>query len=339
MHRPVRDLHLHSNCSDGLYDPAALVEHAAQAGVQEMSLTDHDTLAGLEEARGIAASLGLRFSAGIELTCLFGERVVHLLGYGFRLPVAQGDGALADYLAQIRERDHAWGRETCLRSCEDPLVVRTPEGEVHRVCVHPDELSWVRGTMPSPFHISVVLARKLAAIASDLDIPARHYQYVFFGRTDPQQKEQSFWPELRERYARVLARYGLEPGTRWWAPQPTGSLYTLQEGIATLGRIGGLPVLAHPGEQRLSGEDIRAMAALGLRGVEVYTFKHSAAFIAELEALTQELGLFATSGTDFHDPHHRAEVQLGRNRQGEPLTKGVSLTDLGNMGAYIAEPR
>jgi predicted metal-dependent phosphoesterase TrpH len=338
MHRPVRDLHLHSNCSDGLFDPAALVEYAVRSRVEELSLTDHDTLAGLDEAQNKAVSLSARFMPGIELTCLFGDLVVHLLGYGFHLPAAQEDKSLVAYLARIKERDHAWARETCRLSCQDPLIVRTPSGEEHRVCVHENELSWVRGTMPSPFHIAVMLARKLATISDELDIPARHYQYIFFGRTDPQHKEESFWPELRERYAGILARYGLQPGTHWWVPQPTGDLFSLPDAIAALERIGGLPVIAHPGEQRLAAEHIRVMANMGIRGVEVYTFKHSAAFVAELEALAQDLGLFATSGTDFHDPHHRAEVDLGKDRQGQPLTKGVSLADLHRMGAYVAEP-
>jgi len=339
MHRPLRDLHLHSNCSDGLFDPAELAANAARSGVEEMSLTDHDTLAGLDEAQAKATALGMRFMPGIELTCLFGERVVHLLGYGFQLHVAQGDRLLVPYLASVKQRDHAWARETCQRSCQDPLVVRTPSGTEHLVCVHQDELSWVRGTMPSPFHIAVVLARKLAAISSDLDIPARHYQYIFFGRSDEQHKEQSFWPELRQRYAGILGRYGLQPSTHWWVPQPTGELLSLQDAIGAVERIGGLPVVAHPGEQRLVAADIRSMSALGLKGVEVYTFKHSAAFVEELESLTSELGLFATSGTDFHDPNHRAEVKIGRDREGRPLTKGVSLADLSQMGAFVAHPR
>ena len=50
MAAPIRDLHTHSNCSDGLSDPAELVRQAARSGVEELSLTDHDTLAGLDEA-------------------------------------------------------------------------------------------------------------------------------------------------------------------------------------------------------------------------------------------------------------------------------------------------
>ena len=48
------DLHTHSNCSDGSLSPAALIERAAAAGVQVLALTDHDTVAGLEEAQRAA---------------------------------------------------------------------------------------------------------------------------------------------------------------------------------------------------------------------------------------------------------------------------------------------
>ena len=45
------DLHLHSTASDGLLAPAALVARAAAAGITILSVTDHDTTAGLDEAR------------------------------------------------------------------------------------------------------------------------------------------------------------------------------------------------------------------------------------------------------------------------------------------------
>ena len=46
-HSPV-DLHLHSTASDGMLDPAALVAHVAARSVKLMSLTDHDTVAGVD---------------------------------------------------------------------------------------------------------------------------------------------------------------------------------------------------------------------------------------------------------------------------------------------------
>ncbi len=48
-----------------------------------MSVTDHDTLAGLAEARAAAASHGIRLVDGIEMTAVDGGRDVHVLGYFF----------------------------------------------------------------------------------------------------------------------------------------------------------------------------------------------------------------------------------------------------------------
>ena len=45
------DLHLHSNYSDGVLSPAELVDRVADAGVELMALTDHDTTAGLASRR------------------------------------------------------------------------------------------------------------------------------------------------------------------------------------------------------------------------------------------------------------------------------------------------
>jgi predicted metal-dependent phosphoesterase TrpH len=44
------DFHTHSNCSDGVLSPTALVELAVSRGVQIMALTDHDSTEGLAEA-------------------------------------------------------------------------------------------------------------------------------------------------------------------------------------------------------------------------------------------------------------------------------------------------
>ena len=81
------DLHLHSYYSDGCNSPADLLHYAAENGLKTLSLTDHDTLAGLEEAGNVANSLGLELIPGVELTCSwFGidiPQAVDLLGYFF----------------------------------------------------------------------------------------------------------------------------------------------------------------------------------------------------------------------------------------------------------------
>jgi predicted metal-dependent phosphoesterase TrpH len=79
MH-PRVDLHTHSHRSDGLLAPAALVALAAQRQVELLALTDHDTAAGCDEARAACQVHGIRFLPGVELTCLWRGREVHVIG-------------------------------------------------------------------------------------------------------------------------------------------------------------------------------------------------------------------------------------------------------------------
>ena len=56
---------------------------AASAGITTLAVTDHDTTAGLAEARRAAVSHGLMFIDGIEITAVEDGRDVHILGYYF----------------------------------------------------------------------------------------------------------------------------------------------------------------------------------------------------------------------------------------------------------------
>jgi hypothetical protein len=76
------DLHTHSTASDGTLSPTALVERAAAAGVRALALTDHDTLAGLPEARRAAKRLGVELIPGVEVSVTWGGRTVHIVGLG-----------------------------------------------------------------------------------------------------------------------------------------------------------------------------------------------------------------------------------------------------------------
>src|SRR5262245_11837376 len=90
------DLHLHSTASDGLYTPTQVAELGRRCLLKAIALTDHDTLAGLEEARRAAGTLEV--IAGVEITTRFDGRELHLLGY-FVDPTY---GPLVDALAAIR---------------------------------------------------------------------------------------------------------------------------------------------------------------------------------------------------------------------------------------------
>lgn len=75
------DLHTHSTWSDGLLSPAALVAEAAARGLRVLALTDHDTVAGIAEARVAGERHGIEIVPGVELSVSLDGGEVHLLGY------------------------------------------------------------------------------------------------------------------------------------------------------------------------------------------------------------------------------------------------------------------
>jgi predicted metal-dependent phosphoesterase TrpH len=94
----VVDLHLHTTASDGHFDPPALVDLAWRAGIRAMSVTDHDTTAGLAEAERAARTSGVSFVNGIEITAVHQGRDIHMLGYFFD----RDDAELAEFLEHQR---------------------------------------------------------------------------------------------------------------------------------------------------------------------------------------------------------------------------------------------
>lgn len=76
------DLHCHSTASDGALSPTALVQRAHQQGVTSLALTDHDTTAGLPEAKLCAMATGIKLIAGIELSTNWQNKCFHIVGLG-----------------------------------------------------------------------------------------------------------------------------------------------------------------------------------------------------------------------------------------------------------------
>jgi 3',5'-nucleoside bisphosphate phosphatase len=92
------DLHVHSNASDGTDAPAEVVRRASTAGLDVLALTDHDTQAGVAEARA-ALPGGLTLIPGMELSCDLHGRSVHLLAYLYD----PADEALSAVTARVRD--------------------------------------------------------------------------------------------------------------------------------------------------------------------------------------------------------------------------------------------
>jgi predicted metal-dependent phosphoesterase TrpH len=92
------DLHTHTTASDGRSTPAELVARAKSAGVQVLSVTDHDTTAACAPVAAACARAGIEFVPGIEITAIVDGKDVHMLGY-FMDP---DDDRLGVFLAEAR---------------------------------------------------------------------------------------------------------------------------------------------------------------------------------------------------------------------------------------------
>jgi 3',5'-nucleoside bisphosphate phosphatase len=86
LRRVLIELQSHSTVSDGQLPPAGVVEEAAKAGVTTLALSDHDAIAGVEEAAAAAARLGVELVPAIEMSCVheYAEDL-HICGYWVEL--------------------------------------------------------------------------------------------------------------------------------------------------------------------------------------------------------------------------------------------------------------
>lgn len=116
------DMHCHSTRSDGTFSPSEVVQKAHEKGVKVLSLSDHDTVLGILEARQTADSLGMTLIHGVEISCRHrvmggyakkpaqNEKVIHVLGYGF-----SDIETMHDKLAAIQANRETRGYAMCER--------------------------------------------------------------------------------------------------------------------------------------------------------------------------------------------------------------------------------
>jgi 3',5'-nucleoside bisphosphate phosphatase len=77
------DLHVHSYFSDGTASPEELVQMAVSAQFIGLSITDHDTLEGYQQAALPALEKGILLIPGIEISSKYENELIHVLGYSF----------------------------------------------------------------------------------------------------------------------------------------------------------------------------------------------------------------------------------------------------------------
>lgn len=97
------DLHTHTICSDGSKTPKELIDYAIEKGLSAIAITDHDTVAGLDEAIDYAKDKDITVIPGIELSTEYNGRDIHIVG----LNIDYKDTEFTSYLVEfVKERDN-----------------------------------------------------------------------------------------------------------------------------------------------------------------------------------------------------------------------------------------
>ncbi len=98
------DLHLHTIHSDGTMKVGEVINRAAQAGFSAIAITDHDCIDGVADAIRIGKEAGLKVVSGVELSAIYQNHDIHILGYFFDLKNEKLNAELQKFITARYER-------------------------------------------------------------------------------------------------------------------------------------------------------------------------------------------------------------------------------------------
>jgi predicted metal-dependent phosphoesterase TrpH len=274
------DLHMHSSYSeDGEFSPADLVRKCAAAGIDIMSITDHNCVPAYAEALPVAQSMGIRLIPGIEIDCIFEDLNFHVLGYGID-PSYAGYASLED---DIRKSSLAISLKRLAKT--QSLGFHVTEDDLRAMS---DNIYWNESWPGEMF--AEVLLRKYGNCNHPLLLP-----YLPGGK----RSDNPYLNFYLDFYAR---------DKRCYVPAKYPSM---QKVIGIIHDSHGTAVLAHPGVNLRGAEQLLPeIIKQGIDGIEAYSSYHTASQVDFYRREARKNGLFITCGTDFHGKTKPA-VHLG----------------------------
>lgn len=93
------DLHLHTNASDGAMSSDELVELAKNLKLSTISVTDHDSIEGIDNAIEAGERCGVEVVPGVEMSSDLEGQDIHILGYF----IDHHNPGLTQLLSRLRE--------------------------------------------------------------------------------------------------------------------------------------------------------------------------------------------------------------------------------------------
>jgi predicted metal-dependent phosphoesterase TrpH len=295
LKRRFVDLHTHSTASDGSLPPAEVVRLADKAHLAAVAMTDHDTVAGIDEARLAAQSLPeLVFVPGIEISAAFAHGTLHILGLGIdpaSSRLAQTMGTLQNARATRNPRILQKLTDLGMPLSMDDVAAAADELEKRG-------LTRISDGKSSPNREPNVSARPIQAD----NVPANSCLSPFsriLGRVH---------------IAMALVHKGYCKTTQQAFDEYIGSgkpayvdkeKLSPREAIQGIHDAGGLAVLAHPPQLHYENDAqflriLRDLIRAGLDGIEAFHSDNNVQQTRLYVELARRFDLGITGGSDFH---------------------------------------
>jgi predicted metal-dependent phosphoesterase TrpH len=269
------DLQSHSTHSDGALPASEVVRLAAQAGVELLALSDHDTVSGVSEAITAGGEHGVRVVPAVEISAVDDgagrgggrdARELHILGYDIDHSGPLMSGRLEEFLADrekrtLRMRDglHEVGFELEEAEIQQRIAEGKPIGRPHLA----------EAVLAAPAN-----AERLQQESID-DIGSLIRGYLIEGK-----------PAFRLRETPTVA-----------------------QAVEAIHDADGVAIWAHPFWDVSEPEEvlstIERFVALGIDGVEAFYVTHDEPQTRLLADRCAELDLLTTGSADFHGPDNR----------------------------------
>lgn len=246
------DLHIHSDCSDGIFTPEQIVETAKQKGLDCIALTDHDTVLGVDRAIAKGKEVGLKVLCGVEISTVAQCGDVHVLAFNMDTQhpaFAEEMKVISDFR---RKRNEEMQKKFIQHGIDVDIFSLKKDGSIGRG------------------DIARAMVKK-GICASTTEV---FEKYLGAGKCCYVQ-------------------------TRRLTPA---------EAISFTLRFGGIPVLAHPKNLRMSHDDfekfLKPLVLAGLGGIEAQYFAHNIRERKFFGKMAKKYKLIVTGGSDFHDYLH-----------------------------------
>lgn len=287
---PVFDLHMHSIASDdGEYTVEQLLKACERAGIDHISITDHNTVKSVPEALILGPKCGIKVISGVELDTQFRGKNFHVLGYC----IDYSDQRYAQIERDIAHQE-VKAAQRKLDIFEQISGLRVTLDQIHAIsgdeCVTGELVAEVVLNRPDAVEHNIL--KPYLRGGSRSDNPYVNFYWDFFSQG---------------KAAYVPIEY-----------------ISLPEAVRLIHDSGGVAVLAHPKQNLGHDADmLRAIIAEDMDGIEVYSSYHDD---DDIEFFKKYIGdMLLTCGSDFHGKTKPSIKLKPILKDGDPQIAGMEI--------------